>query len=78
MRWRRRGSAVPNAEEKAVLYNNGIWEAVSRTGKLKGLQGAGMLHVKQVCRTALNFILEGALASNSRCVRRLVVDRRVR
>ncbi|HEX7044220.1 MAG TPA: hypothetical protein VF203_06375 [Burkholderiales bacterium] len=46
-----------------TLPDNGVWEVVSATGKLKGLQGAGTLHLKPVSATGRKFILEGELGS---------------
>jgi hypothetical protein len=63
VKWLVRAIFIPGADGKPVLHDNGIWEVVSGTGKLKGLQGAGMLHIKQVSQTDRNFILEGELAS---------------
>lgn len=42
-----------------MLLDNGTWEVVSGTGKLAGLKGAGVLHIKSVSPTDRNFILEG-------------------
>jgi hypothetical protein len=64
VKWLVRAVFIPGADGKPVLHDNGIWEVVSGTGKLKGLQGAGMLHIKQVSQTDRNFILEGELASS--------------
>lgn len=54
VKWVVRAIAVPG-------LNNGVWEVVGGTGKLKGLQGAGTLHIKTVSETDRNFILEGEL-----------------
>jgi hypothetical protein len=42
-----------------VLLDNGIWEVVRGTGKLKGLKGARTLHIKAVSPTDRKFILGG-------------------
>ncbi len=41
-----------------MLLDNGIWEVVSGTEKLKGLKGTGTLHIKAVSLTDRKFILD--------------------
>ena len=54
VKWVVRAISVPG-------LNSGVWEVVGGTGKLKGLQGAGTLHIKTVSQTDRDFILEGEL-----------------
>jgi hypothetical protein len=62
VKWVVRGVFVPGADGKPMLLDNGVWEVVGSTGKLKGLQGAGTLHIKPVPSPQdRNFILEGEL-----------------
>lgn len=62
VKWVVRGVFVPGADGKPILLDNGVWEVVGSTGKLKGLQGAGTLHIKRVpSPLERNFILEGEL-----------------
>lgn len=61
VKWFVRAVFVPGPEGKPKLLDNGVWEVVSATGKLKGLQGAGTLHIKAVSPTDRKFILEGEL-----------------
>lgn len=63
VKWLIRAVFVPGADGKPMLLDNGVWEVVGGTGKLKGLQGAGTLHIKPVSQTDRNFILEGELVS---------------
>ena len=65
VKWVLRGVFVRGADGKPMLLDNGVWEVVGSTGKLKGLQGAGTLHIKPVSSSPLdrNFILEGELIS---------------
>lgn len=63
VKWTLRGVFVPGADDKPKLLDNGIWEVVGATGKLKGLQGAGTLHLKPVSQTERKFILDGELIS---------------
>lgn len=63
VKWVLRGAFVHGADGKPRLLDNGFWEVVSGTGKLKGLQGAGTLHLKPVSSTERKFILEGELVS---------------
>lgn len=62
VKWVVRGVFVPGADGKPILLDNGVWEVVGGTGKLKGLRGAGTLHIKRVpAPLERNFILEGEL-----------------
>ncbi len=65
VKWVLRGVFVRGADGKPMLLDNGVWEVVGSTRKLKGLQGAGTLHIKPVSSSPLdrNFILEGELIS---------------
>lgn len=64
VKWLVRAVFVPGADGKPMLLDNGIWEVVGSTGKLKGLRGAGTLHIKPVSSPLdRNFILEGELIS---------------
>jgi len=64
VKWVVRGVFVTGADGKPMLLDNGVWEVVGSTGKLKGLQGAGTLHIKRVpSPNDRNFILEGELIS---------------
>ena len=64
VKWVVRGVFVRGADGKPMLLDNGVWEVVGSTGKLKGLQGAGTLHIKPVSSPLdRNFILEGELIS---------------
>jgi hypothetical protein len=61
IKWRVRAVFIPGPDGKPKLLDNGVWEVVGGTGKLKGLQGAGTLHIKFVSQTDRNYILEGEL-----------------
>jgi hypothetical protein len=61
VKWLVRAVFVPGADGKPVLLDNGVWEVVSGTGKLKGLKGAGSLHIKPASSTDRIFALEGEL-----------------
>ncbi len=61
VKWLVRAVFVPGPDGKPMLLDNGVWEVVGGTGKFKGLQGAGILHIKPVSPTDRNFILEGEL-----------------
>ena len=60
VKWTVRAVFVPGANGP-MLLDNGTWEVVSGTGKLAGMKGAGILHIKSVSPTDRNFILEGDL-----------------
>lgn len=62
--WTVRAVFIPGADGKPVLLDNGVWEIVSGTGKLKNLKGAGTLHIKAISPTdpARRFTLEGETA----------------
>jgi hypothetical protein len=61
VKWLVRAVFVPGADGKPVLLDNGVWEVVSGTGKLKSLKGAGTLHIKPASQTDRIFALEGEL-----------------
>ena len=64
VKWVVRGVFVTGADGKSMLLDNGVWEVVGGTGKLKGLRGAGTLHIKRVSSpNDRKFILEGELIS---------------
>lgn len=64
VKWVLRGVFVRGADGKPMLLDNGAWEVVGSTGKLKGLQGAGILHIKPASSPLdRNYILEGELVS---------------
>ncbi len=64
VKWVVRGVFVTGADGKPMLLDNGVWEVVGSTGKLKGLRGAGTLHIKPVSSpNDRKFILEGELIS---------------
>jgi hypothetical protein len=64
VKWVVRGVFVTGADGKPLLLDNGVWEVVGSTGKLKGLRGAGTMHIKRVpSPLERNFILEGELIS---------------
>ncbi|GAB7545505.1 hypothetical protein CS8_051870 [Cupriavidus sp. 8B] len=61
VKWSMRAVFLPGPDGKPALVDNGVWEIVGASGKFKGLQGAGMLHIDRVSPTDRNFILEGDL-----------------
>lgn len=62
VKWVVRGVSVPGIDGKPMLLDNGVWEVVGGTGKLKGLRGAGTLHIKRVLSPReRKFVLEGEL-----------------
>ena len=64
VKWVLRGVFARGADGKPMLLDNGVWEVVGSTGKLKGLQGAGTLHIKPASSPLdRNFILEGEFIS---------------
>lgn len=66
VKWVVRGVFVTGADREPMLLDNGVWEVVGSTGKLKGLQGAGTLHIKRVSSpNDRKFILEGELISGT-------------
>jgi len=48
-------------EGKPALFDNGIWELVSGTGRFAGMRGLGTLVIKPASETERRFILEGEL-----------------
>lgn len=52
---------VPGPGGKPQILINGFWEVAGSTGKLKGLRGAGTVHVNAVSPKERQWILEGDL-----------------
>jgi hypothetical protein len=65
IRWQVRAVFVPGPEGKPKVLDNGVWEVVGGTGKLKGLKGAGTLNLKVLSPTDRNFILQGELSPSA-------------
>jgi len=57
--------AVPGPDGKAHNLINGFWEVAGSTGKLKGLRGAGTVHVNVVSPKERQWVLEGDLVQVS-------------
>ncbi len=64
IQWQVSAVFVPGPDGKPKLLDNGVWQVVGATGSLKGLKGAGSLHLKPVADrpTDRRFVLEGELA----------------
>ncbi len=56
-----RATTVTGPDGKPKNLLNGSWEVVGSSGNLKGLQGAGTLHVNVVGPTDRQWVLEGEL-----------------
>jgi len=65
VKWQVRAVFVPGADGKPKLLDNGFWEIAGATGKLKGLKGAGTLHIKGVSPTDREFQLNGEMVQGS-------------
>ena len=65
VKWQVRAVFVPGADGKPKLLDNGFWEIAGATGKLKGLKGAGTLHLKAVSPTDREFELTGEMVQGS-------------
>jgi len=61
IKFRVRAIFVPGPNGKPKLLDNGFWEVAGATGSLKGLKGAGTLHIKPASKTDRRFILNGEL-----------------
>lgn len=61
VKWQVRAVFVPGADGKPKLLDNGYWEIAGATGQLKGLKGAGTLHIRAVSPTDREFELSGEL-----------------
>lgn len=61
LKWTVRAVFLPGKDGKPELNDNGFWEVISGTGRFKGLQGAGVLHIRSANPTDRIFILEGQL-----------------
>lgn len=63
IKWTVRAVFLPGKDGKPEINDNGFWEVVSGTGTLKGLKGAGTLHIKSANPTDRIFILDGQLVA---------------
>lgn len=61
VKWQVRAVFVPGDDGKPKLLDNGFWEIVGATGQLKGLKGAGTLHIRAVSPSDREFELTGEL-----------------
>lgn len=63
VKWQVRAVFIPGADGKPKLLDNGVWEIVGGTGRMKALKGAGTLNIKAVSPTDRRFILTGEIVS---------------
>lgn len=61
VKWQVRAVFVPGTDGKPKLLDNGFWEVAGATGQLKGLKGAGTLHIRAVSSSDREFELSGEL-----------------
>ncbi len=61
LKYQFRATPVPGPDGKPQNLINGFWEVAGSTGKLKGLRGAGTVHIKVVSPKERQWILEGDL-----------------
>ncbi len=61
VKWQVRAVFVTGADGKPKLLDNGFWEIAGATGQLKGLKGAGTLHIRAVNPNDREFELTGEL-----------------
>ena len=61
LKYQFRAIPVPGPDGKPQNLVNGLWEVVGSTGKLKGLAGAGSVHVNVVSPKERQWVLEGDL-----------------
>jgi hypothetical protein len=61
VKWTVRAVFVPGEDGKPKLLDNGVWEVAGATGQLKGLKGAGILHIRAVSPVDREFELTGEL-----------------
>jgi hypothetical protein len=63
LKYQFRAIPVPGPDGKLRFAANGFWETAGGTGKLKGLRGAGTLHINAPSPKERQWILDGELAS---------------
>lgn len=61
VKWTVRAVFVPGEDGKPKLLDNGVWEIAGATGQLRGLKGAGILHIRAVSPADREFELTGEL-----------------
>ncbi len=59
IQWEVQATFIPGPDGRPRLLDNGVWRIIGGTGSLKGLRGAGILHIKPVSPTDREFRLEG-------------------
>ena len=57
--WEVQATFIPGPDGKPQLLDNGVWKFIGGTGSLKGLQGAGIMHIKAVNPKDRLFSFEG-------------------
>lgn len=65
VKWQVRAVFIPGADGKPKLLDNGFWEIAGAAGSLKGLTGAGTLHIRAVSPTDRQFELKGETAQGA-------------
>jgi hypothetical protein len=61
VKWQVRAIFVSGDDGKPKLLDNGFWEIAGATGQLKGMKGAGTLHIRAVSPSDREFELTGEL-----------------
>lgn len=61
VKWTVRAVFVSGDDGKPKLLDNGVWEIAGATGQLKGLKGAGILHIRAVSPADREFELTGEM-----------------
>ncbi len=61
VKWLIQAIFVHGPDGKPKLLDNGVWQVVSGTGKLKSLKGAGTFHLLATGPTERRFVLQGEL-----------------
>lgn len=59
IQWEVQATFVPGPDGKPRLLDNGVWRFIGGTGALKGIKGAGTMHIKAVSPSDREFQLEG-------------------
>jgi hypothetical protein len=59
VQWEVQATFVPGPDGKPRLLDNGVWRFIGGTGSLKGIKGAGTMHIKADSPSDREFQLEG-------------------
>jgi hypothetical protein len=64
IQWEVQATFIPGPDGKPKLLDNGVWRFIGGTGRVAGIKGAGIMHIKAVSPKDGEFSLIGEVAVN--------------